>query len=60
MDLNTLSTGNPTADKVIHILAVVVTIASFLANVVPPDTKVGRVLHWVALNFKVGKKEESK
>jgi hypothetical protein len=35
-------------------LTVIVTIASALANVIPPYTIVGKVLHFFALNFKTG------
>lgn len=51
MDLTTLTTGNPTIDKWLHIAAVLVLLASALANIVPADTKLGQVLHWIALNF---------
>lgn len=38
----------------------IVTIASVLANVVPPHTVVGKILHFVALNFFAVKKAEPK
>lgn len=37
------------------VVTAVVTIASVAANFVKPDSTVGKILHWFALNFKVGK-----
>lgn len=51
MDLNTFTTGNPNIDKWIHLALVFVTLASVLANIVPANTKVGQLLHWIAFNF---------
>lgn len=43
-------TGNSTVDSAIGIGTAVVTLASILANIIPPYTIVGRGCHWLALN----------
>ena len=44
------------SDKLIGVGAVVVTIFSFLANIVPDTNPLGKAVHWLALNFRVNKK----
>lgn len=41
------------AQQVMTYVGAVVTVASILANFVPPHTIAGKVLHWVALNIRV-------
>ena len=49
-----LTTGVPWLDKTIVGLSALGALASLLAHFVPPYTKVGKVISWLALNFGKG------
>jgi hypothetical protein len=40
--------------KITSYVTAAVTVASILANFIPPHTVVGKALHWIALNIRVG------
>jgi len=42
--------SSPTSEQIVIVAGMIVTLASILANYVPPITRIGRALHWIALN----------